>query len=284
MKSKTITLLLIIPILLTGCLGLSEEAESQLGAGFRFSTYGATIKDPEYWVSVGQRMSDKFPGSVPETIWIVGNIFGEGTYLNFPCESVDPNIRCGFVDMNSQALDRFDELGFRVWLQVEAGNASIDELIEIVLNQYKHHPSVIGFGVDVEWYQSSIGPLGVPITDVEATRWVEAVRSYNSDYNLFLKHWEIAWMPPTVREGIFFINDTQDFDSIDSLLENFSAWGEHFAPAPVGFQFGYHTDRKWWRDLEDPPLEIGEKLLQNIPNTQALYWVDFTITDVFPYE
>jgi hypothetical protein len=184
--------------------------------------------------------------------------------------------------MNAAALDLFDELGFRVWLQVEPGNANMDELIDIVINQYNHHPSVIGFGLDVEWYKSTIGPLGVPITDEEANRWVKAVRTHNPEYRLFLKHWEIDWMPPTVREGIYFINDTQDFDSLDALVENFSTWGKHFSPSPVGYQFGYETDRKWWRELEDPPFEIGDKLLKNIPNTQALYWVDFTITEVFP--
>jgi hypothetical protein len=284
MKSKSVVALLILTVLLAGCKTKTEDLQPPLGAGFRFSTYGAPTIDPQYWVSVGQRMSAKFPGSVPETIWIVGNIYGEGTYLNFPCETEDPNIRCGFMDMNDQALKLFDELGFRVWLQVEAGNASVDELVDIVLNQYQAHPSVIGFGLDVEWYKSPSGPLGVPITDEEALRWTAAVQAHNPEYRLFLKHWEIEWMPPTVREGIFFVNDTQDFDSLNAMLANFSAWGAHFAPSPVGYQFGYDSDRKWWRELHDPPREIGETLLENIPNTQALYWVDFTVQDVFPEE
>ena len=28
--------------------------------------------------------------------------------------------------------------------------------------------------------------------------------------------------------------------------------------------------------------EIGQALLDKIPNTRALYWVDFTVLDVFP--
>jgi len=270
-------------LLLVGCTNIFRESSPNLGTGFRYSTYGVSENfEPEYWVSVGEQMAAKFPAATPETIWIVGNVYGEGTYLNFPCEARDPLIRCGFVDMNAEALRLFDEQGFHVWLQVEPGNADMEELIEIVLGHYGHHSSVIGFGLDVEWYQSTEGPLGIPITDEEARRWSEAVRSYNPAYSLFLKHWEIEWMPPNEREGIAFINDHQDFESLDAMLENFSAWGQHFEGYPVGYQFGYPSDRNWWREFDDPPGEIGRAILQNIDNTQALFWVDFTIHEVFP--
>jgi hypothetical protein len=229
-------------------------------------------------------MAAKFSDATPETIWIVGNVYGEGTYLNFPCEAVDPLIKCGFVDMNEEALNLFDEKGIRVWLQVEPGNANMDEIIQIVLGHYQQHSSVIGFGLDVEWYQSPEGPIGVPITDEEARRWLEIVLSYNPDYLLFLKHWEIDWMPPNEREGLVFINDRQDFESVDDLLNSFKTWGKHFEGYPVGYQFGYPSDRNWWRDFDDPPGEIGKAILKNIENTRALYWVDFTIHEVFPPE
>ena len=229
-------------------------------------------------------MSNKFKGSTPQTIWIVGYIFGDGTYLNFPCETEDPNIYCGFFDMNEEALTLFDERGVDVWLQVEPGNADMVEVINIVLDHYRHHPCVIGFGLDVEWYKSTIGPLGEPITDEEATLWVETVRAKDPSYGLFLKHWEIEWMPPNYREGIFFINDHQNFDSLEAMIENFCAWAKHFDGYPVGYQFGYLSDAIWWRDSDDPAALIGNAILDEIPNTRALYWVDFTVMEVFPPE
>lgn len=255
-----------------------------LGAGFRFSTYGiGSNPGPEYWLSVGQEMSSKFTSSHPETIWIVGNFFGDGkTYLNFHAETDDPNVTSGFVDMNEQTLDLFDANGFKVWLQVEPANAAMLTLIDLVLNQYKHHPSVIGFGVDVEWYKSDGSPLGTPVTDEEAQAWVSAIRAHNPDYRLFLKHWEMEFMPPTYRDGVVFINDSQQFESFDRLIDEFSVWGAHFAPAPVGFQYGYPADRVWWQKLQDPPREIGDALLERIPNTASLFWVDFTIKEIFP--
>jgi hypothetical protein len=294
-------IILLMVLLLAGCAAPAVPAQTgtpvpstptlvptprplpALGAGFRYSTYG-TQEDhgPAYWASVGERMAAKFPGSRPQTIWIVGNIYDQGTYLNFPCETDDPNIKCGYVDMNEAALTLFDEKGVDVWLQVEAGNADIEEVIRIVLNQYKHHPCVLGFGMDVEWYKTTDGPLGVPISDEEAERWVKAVRAIDPNYRIFLKHWEIDWMPPTYREGILFVNDHQQFESQDAMIENFTAWGKHFAPHPVGYQYGYYADRVWWKNLQDPPGDIGRAILAQNPNTAALYWVDFTVLEVFP--
>jgi hypothetical protein len=57
---------------------------------------------------------------------------------------------------------------------------------------------------------------------------------------------------------------------------------KHFAPAPVAFQYGYPDDRVRWRKLKDPLVDIGKAILKTIPNTTALYWVDFTVLDVFP--
>jgi hypothetical protein len=227
-------------------------------------------------------MAAKFPDAKPAAIWIVGILDGEGTYLSFDCETEAPHIRCSYVDINEETLTLFDKKGFEVWLQVEPGNASVDELIDIVLNQYKHHPSVVGFGIDVEWFKSVDGPEGRPITDEEARRWVAAVRKHNPDYRLFLKHWEKDWMPPTERAGIFFVDDSQQFESLEQMVAEFSDWGEAFAPAPVGFQYGYPADKVWWQGLSDPPKDIGLALLENVPNTQGLFWVDFTILDLFP--
>jgi hypothetical protein len=286
MKNQHVLPLLCLSVLVLGlfsCSSIIAEGVPSLGAGFRYSTYGVQGNPPaEYWVSVGNQISEKFPVATPETIWIVGNIYGEGTYLNFPCEAKDPLIKCGFIDMNEEMLLKFDEQGFRVWLQVEPGNANMDELIDIVLDHYGHHPSVVGFGLDVEWYKSPDGPLGVPITDEEARHWVKKTRTHNPEYFLFLKHWEIEWMPPSEREGILFINDRQSFESLADMLEQFSAWGEHFNGYPVGFQFGYPSDRNWWGAFADPVGEVGNAILDRIANTKALYWVDFTLHEVFP--
>jgi hypothetical protein len=226
-------------------------------------------------------MASRFDHAVPETVWIVGTIYGEGTFLNFPApDAVDENIRFTYADMNEELLTRFDEVGGRVWLQVEPGHADVLELIDILLNQYGHHPSVVGVGIDVEWFESTTYPEGSAVTDEQAAEWVAAVRKHNPDYQIFLKHWLVEKMPPTYRDGVLFIDDSQGFESFDGMVAEFSEWGVHFSGASVGYQFGYETDKSWWSLMDDPMAEIGQRLVDEIPNTVGLYWVDFTIFEL----
>jgi hypothetical protein len=279
-------LLVLIVVSIVGCRRSksgAEVTEPTLGAGFRYSTYGPEYDPgPAYWADVGQQMASRFPGATPQGIWIVGRLGGRGVYLSFPVTSANRCILGSPTDDNDETLALFDQLGVQVWLQVEPGEAPVEELIHMMLEQYGHHPCVIGVGVDVEWYQSYDRPEGKAVTDEEAMAWLAAARSHGARYRLFLKHWLIEKMPPTAREGILFVDDSQQFPSLDVMVDEFVDWGEAFAPAPVAFQFGYRADQRWWGELDDPPGEIGERILAAVPNTEALYWVDFTVLEVFP--
>jgi len=260
-----------------------QEQPGAVGAGFRCSTYGgADDPGPAYWERVGREMAARFPGAVPEAVWIVARLAGDGTRVSFPVSGTDPLIRGEESDSSEAVLDRLDAAGYRVWLQVEPGMAPMEPLIDLVLERYGHHPSVIGLGLDVEWYRSTTTPEGQAVTDAEARAWLAAVRRHDPGYRLFLKHWEQAKMPPTVRDGITFIDDSQIFPSLDAMVAEFARWGQAFAPAPVGFQFGYPSDRPWWRRLDDPPRRIGEAIRAAVPNLAGLYWVDFSVQEAFP--
>ena len=91
-------------------------------------------------------------------------------------------------------------------------------------------------------------------------------------------------MPPAARDGLYFVDDGQDFSSRSAMIRDFTAWGKAFSPAPVGFQIGYPSDRPWWREYADPPNTIGKAILDAVPETAGLYWVDFTVLEVFPPE
>jgi hypothetical protein len=155
-------------------------------------------------------------------------------------------------------------------------------LMNLVMQRYGHHPSIIGFGVDVEWYRRDLNATGLPVTNTQARAWVTRARSYNDSYRVFLKHWEIGKMPTSYRSGLVFIDDSQGFNSLNALVNEFEVWGDHFAPSPVGFQYGYGADRPWWRNLTNPPRTIGRALLNRIPNTRDLIWVDFTAYRIWP--
>jgi hypothetical protein len=284
MKPESFLLPLITAgFVLSACARTVPQSELPLGAGFRYSTYGPGYDPgPEYWLGVGQKMSANFPGSKPQAIWIVGNFAGQGAFLTFPGRSDDKQINFSPKDNNEAALTLFDENGVDVWLQVEPGDVPLETLIDILLAQYGHHPCIIGVGVDVEWFHSDGTPEGRAVTDEEARSWVRAVRRHNKNYMVFLKHWEIGMMPPTYRNGLFFVDDSQFFESLDEMAAEFAEWGQAFAPSPVGFQFGYYDDKKWWGQYENPPQALGEAILQVVPNTKGLFWVDFTALQVFP--
>jgi hypothetical protein len=286
-------LLLFTPLFLVFFFQTSTDADSLRIAGFRASRIlnsypNNQFPSANYWVSTGKAMASKFSSSNPASIWIVSLYISNGyTQLNFPNPGGSyPYINFISSDQNEAYLTRFDQEGFKIWLQVEPGAANIDTLIHLVLNKYKHHPCVRGFGIDVEWYLSNQYPGGKKVTDIEAQRWEQKVKSIDSSYTLFLKHYGQSWMPPIFRGQILFVDDSQDFNfspnPFNAMVNEFKSWGQKFSPNKVAFQFGYKADTTWWKKLNDPPSTIGNTLISNIPNCYGLFWVDFTITQVFP--
>ena len=227
-------------------------------------------------------MAARFPGATPEAVWIVSRIDGDGTRLNFPVAGGDPLVLGSETDGNEEALTLFDELGFRVWLQVEPVYAPVEKLFALTLDRYGRHRCVVGVGVDLEWYRSKDPDGGEAVSDATAAAWLAAARAHKPGCRLFLKHWLEEKMPPTLREGLLFVDDSQIFPSLEAMVEEFSRWARVFAPAPVAFQFGYPSDRPWWSKLGDPPGAIGSRILQAVPNASAVFWVDFSVLEVFP--
>ena len=51
---------------------------------------------------------------------------------------------------------------------------------------------------------------------------------------------------------------------------------------PTPFRCDHLSDGEWWSGLDDPAREIGRRILDVAPNTEALFWVDFSVLEVFP--
>jgi len=257
-------------------------------AGFRSSIYGFDpFPDSTWFYNVTADMALRFEGSDPAVIWILGYTTDNGCYLGFPNPTPDSTYESIFFsgnDTHEAYLNDFDSNGIKVWLQVEPGFADIETLIDLVLTQYGHHQCVVGFGVDVEWYKIDSGNdyEGEAVTDMEAQTWSTKIKSYNEDYLLFTKHWLISKMPPTFREDVVFVDNSQIFSNMNSLINEFEDWANAFTPAKVAFQYGYNSDKIWWQDLNDPPKSIGDAILQKCPNTTDLFWMDFTAYDIWP--
>ena len=258
-----------------------------LRAGLRASNYGITPwPDSTWWVNSINSMASRFPTSTGSGVFVVVETAGRGPdcWAHFPNPDggTYPGVQFDTVDMAEPDFAAFDTAGIKVWLQVEPSACDVPMLIDILWKQYGDHSSVIGFGVDAEWYLNRSYKNGKPVTDAEAAAWVAKARTYNSNYKVFLKHWLQDRMPPTYRTGLVFIDDSQGFGSLSAMVTEFTAWGQHFAPSPVGFQFGYASDKRWWSALSNPPRYIGNEILDDVPNTSDLVWVDFTAYDIWP--
>jgi len=279
--AAAVTVLLTVAMAL---FALAQRTDNLKGAGIRSSTYGRpNDPGPGYWARTGVEIAAKFPGAKPEAIWIVSRLKGRGTEMSFPVPpGGDPLITGMPEDISEPVLELFDQLGYNVWLQTEPGWAPVDKAFHVMLDHYGHHKCVIGVGVDIEWHRSNNPDKGDPVTDDLARSWLAAARSHNPSYRMFLKHFREDVMPPTFRDGVVFVDDSQIFKSSDEMIEEFAKWGKTFAPSPVGFQYGYRPDKLWWSLMKDPVKEIGDRVLAATPNTEMLIWVDFCIQDVFP--
>lgn len=292
---RSLAAVLTAVLAITGCLGSpgggarkpASSAPIAYG-GLRASPYGIVpYPAVEEWDAYAQRMEAFFPGSVGSFVWILGTVNGNAgrqtCSLNFPLEGDIPMATDFPLDENEAFLALCDRRGYSVWLQVEPGDADPVELCRAVLLRYRDHPSVRGFGVDVEWYKTAgTDGWGTAVSDDLARRLVAAARSVRPRYEVFLKHWDPLWMPPSEREGLVFANDSQGHESLDSMRSEFSRWAAAFAPSPVIYQIGYEADRALWGGFPDPVRDLGSLLARDLPAGQELsvVWVDFTLRSV----
>jgi hypothetical protein len=236
-----------------------------------------------YWVNATKYICSKFSDAQPIVVWIVGVISGSNCSLSFPSPGGSyPNITFSSTDKNENYLDAFDAAGIKVWLTVEPSDADVETLITLVFDRYKYHSCLTGFGIDIEWYKSLSYPEGKPVTYDEATTWLAKIKSYNSNYRLRLVHWQSSKMPSPHPSDVMFIDDAQGFSDLDAMVSSFKRWGNTFYDGKVGFSVGFPKDRSWWSQLQDPAGTIIDRLFDEISNCKEVYWVCWSITDIYP--
>lgn len=283
--------------------------------GTRSSIYGLGDKWllPEEWKSITDQMQDWYPSAKPTMVWIVGSLHEMGCNLEFMPEG----------DVDTKALEEeyiyfsepdrenhlsheeyfnyFDENGIQVYLQVEPGFADVETLLDLIMEQYGHHPCVAGIGVDVEWYHGVTEDSGLPVSDALAEKWDHHIKEYNPEYRLFLKHYNIRYLPPSYRSDILFVNDSQGFgspigdtlgiydenlDDVIGFMGEFKRFADAFPDNDVLYQIGYASDESWFYTMEDPvALSLGQRLAEVTGQNCGIIWVDFTIKDpkTFPW-
>ena len=272
------------------------ETQTTYYAGLRRSSYSMEKKHPDlcrnhkWWSDRAKKFASSVSTDIkqfkPLIIEIVSIYLGRTCEMEFAKpEGIENSIR-GIEYFNPEAsinhdiaLDTYDREGVNVIIQIEPGCTDVTKCLEIVHKKFGHHKCLIGYGVDAEWYftKGSKNNAGRPITDKEAEEWTKKVLSFNPSYVIFLKHWETSHMPPNYRNSqLFFISDSMGFKNWNQLMCDFRNWASIFKKSAVGFQFGYKKDLKWWKKQKNPPLDISRRIINDLPNTHYLFWVDFT--------
>ncbi len=295
-KSPLFLILLFSTRIFLLCTETPLPIQEAIFAGLRRSSYGCEPKNRNdgWWADKAILLSKSISCKkkvIPVVIQIVSGFLSESGKTRFefekPASYTASTKNMTFKQPHNidhdRALSVYDRKKVRVILQLESGNSDISNALEVVFKKFGHHPSVLGFGIDAEWYfyKESKNKTGIPISDVEAERWVQKVLSFGQEYTLFIKHWKPDNLPPTFRhKNLWFLSDSQDFNSMDDILTEFRKWGEHYKNSSVGFQFGYIRDKRWWKKIRYPGKIISEKIINNIPNVKYLFWVDFTASRI----
>ncbi len=270
--------------------------------GWRTSDYG--IQDPtaviqsnfKYYIEAAKGMNIKFPESNPGGIYTVGYIHNMGT--NMPTQLQSTLGPMPYVGYDTQAdpevmLTAFDNAGLSIILGIEPGNADIYILADKILNKYKNHPCVKGFGLDNEWYKTESG--NVTMTSAEAIKFRDTIKAVNSNYKVLLKHYNASRLPKDIS-GITYLTDTCGFTTFDEAISDYISWANSFSGSEIAYQFGYDEmecgeDPNWWLNLAPRPgygeaaVKIFDSISASINNPiYSIYWVDFTILTQFPID
>jgi hypothetical protein len=214
-------------------------------------------------------VNNRFPGSKAWSFWAVGDMTDLTPRHN------------GLTDEQHEAyLTYMDQLGVDVFLEIFPSRRSktdVSKEIDHWLGKFKHHKSVVGLGIDLEYYEKA--------SDASARAWDEKIKSHNPAYRMFLRHYDPGFMPPNYRgKGDLIFVDFASEATVEDLSKGFAAWANRFAPTACTFQIGYPADEDgmngsntlgWWK-LKDPIEEWGNMILSQVRNPGqelGLIWV-----------
>ena len=287
----------------TNPVEIPKRTDGARWAGIRASSYGLDESFKSYpsvhdMADYIMKMESCYSGSNGTVLLIVGVVSEDyrNCCLDFPLSMEIDNVIGSDVDFYEDYLTALDNAGYSVWLQVEPGDANLVELAKEVMNHYKHHSSVKGFGIDVEWYKRADNKDGMKLNkDGEpntASNVLSAVKAINKNYTVFVKHWKQSWLPDPAK-GFIFVNDSQGFfeggwkkedrkPSLEKMVNEFAEWAEDYAPYPVMFQIGYDADDGIWGAMENPAEQLGKAIIAECDsgNDIGIIWVDFTLKEV----
>jgi hypothetical protein len=260
---------------------------------------------------VAQSEAAKYPGSKPGGIYVLGGIGTSETNMPFAKPPGSANIANCVFDTSGDwgpdptpFLNAYDAAGMDVILQVEPGLADISKLATMILNNFKSHPCVKGFGVDVEWWNSTGNSNDSPIPASVVNSLVAAIHAVNPAYKVVIKHYDSSVLPAGIS-GVTYLTDSCGFSNFNDAVSEYVSWAKKFSgpSTDIGYQMLYvginsngrecnsgqacdcaPNDRLWWGILTNPEVQLINAVYAGVPvaNIYSAYIVDFSLLYTYP--
>jgi hypothetical protein len=145
------------------------------------------------------------------------------------------------------------------------------------MNQYKNHPSVVGFGVDNEWLPSNANAATI-------NGWNTKLHSINPNYILMIKHYEANALPTGIAQDILVVCDDEQNGNLATLVAEHVEIANRFPSNPYGAQIGYPSDSNIWSGYSDKVGQLGTAVKNGVGSSRpiSIIWVDFSLTTPYP--
>ncbi len=266
----------IVFLLLFSCKTHEYNYIGSTGSRYGINPFPSNSEWEKIILDIQNRTSNKTNKSI---LWPVTSYNNGVVNCSFPNNELEDNYSFAKFDFNEEYFNYFDKNKIDVILLIEPGLPSVDNSIEIVLNHYSHHKSVVGICIDFEWSVNEYNKGNK--RNIE--KWLFQLSDVNKNYLLVLKHWDLTELEYYLDDNLLYLQSLEGINNRKEMKYRFSNWYRKFYPNFVGVEVGLKKDHKIWEGLTNP-LEYIYKDLVTIPYKQfSFFWNEETIMDILEY-
>lgn len=243
------------------------------------SRHGITpYPSKEQWIEYLNELS-RGNNNEPAILWVVGSYSNNGIKLNFPGQdSDDKGITFSDIDLNEQYLEYFDKNDINVFLYIEPGKGELNSILNAIIQKYSHHKCIIGIAIDLEWYNTDINnPFGTLLTATGTEQILSKIKSFNTQYKLVLKHWDINKIQKYDSEDVIYLQSMEGIKSLEELIDRHKIWSRFFYPNRVGLEVGFAKDMLFWSHFDNPIADIPSILDKYTKEKSSFFWSETSL-------
>lgn len=273
---KIISFLFLI-IVFTGCRTGNDIFYGTTGSRHGIKPYPSK----EQWIDYINDISET-GNYEPAILWIVGSYHDGGIKFNFPGKNISHKaVFFSDIDINEQYLEFFDKKNVKVFLYIEPGRGDLNTALRAMIQRYSHHKCIVGVAIDLEWYKTdSSNPFGSLIQSTEIEDILTKIKSFNAEYKLLLKHWDINKIEKYDNKDLLYLQSMEGIKSLEELIDRHKIWSRFFYPNSVGSEVGFVKDMLFWSHFDDPINDIPSILDKYTKEKSSFFWSETSLYEV----